>query len=236
MTAEEKCDMVPSMKACEKPTKMFPNGRTGTEAGEAIHRYHKEEVCDECREARNKRYRERRYERSPWMQPHEVTMECERRTKKFPNGKTGLHAGFAAHQRIGEKPCRPCYEANREYSAARMRGKQEQYREKQLIRNRRRRARKLDLPEEKYSVEDIARKYGTTCYLCETEVDLSITDRNHPGFRNLDHLVPLHHESCPGDIEENVRITHGLCNRKKNGSLIEDLALPFDPPGEGERE
>ena len=109
------------MKSCERPTEKYPNGLTGTESGERLHRKLKEEACEECREARNRGSRERRYEQSPWLHPHEVSMECEKRTKKFPNGKTGLSAGFGAHRRAGETPCEPCLEANRKYNARKMR-------------------------------------------------------------------------------------------------------------------
>jgi 5-methylcytosine-specific restriction endonuclease McrA len=157
-------------------------------------------------------------------------MECERTTRMHPNGTTGTNAGFGAHERAGEEPCKPCLDAKREYNSARMKEKYGKYRHKQLARNRKRRATKRGLPSDAYSLGLVVETYGAVCYLCEGEVDLSITDRNDPRFRNIDHLVPLSNEDSPGDILENVRITHGLCNRRKGSLLIEDLDLPFSPP------
>lgn len=247
------------MKACEKPTKKHPNGRTGTQAGAKAHRDRKEPICEECREAENKRYRERYYKKAPWMHPQEVNMECERRTKKFPNGTTGTNAGFGAHERAGETPCEPCLKAKREYNAARMRKNysryqeskleyQKRYREehKDLIKRQRRRyylanraayeARKRarmerikELTVEPFDGEDVTRAHGEICYLCETPVDLN----REPGWSTspqLDHVHPISSEKTPGHVLSNVRWTHARCNLVKGAKMMEDLELPLPAP------
>lgn len=249
------------MKACEKPTKMHPNGRTGTQAGVGAHRYRKEPLCDECREAENKRGREARYKKSPWMHPQEVNMECERRTKKFPNGTTGTNAGFGAHERAGEKPCEPCAKAKREYNAARMRKNYGRYRDRKLeyqkryreenkdlikAQNRRyylankaaheaikraRMERIKELTVEPFGGEDVTRAHGEICYLCETPVDLS----REPGWSTspqLDHVHPISCEETPGHVLSNVRWTHARCNLVKGAKMMEDLDLPLPVPVE----
>lgn len=45
-------------KICEKPTKKYPNGRTGTTAGASAHRTAKEKCCPECHEAKKEAHRE----------------------------------------------------------------------------------------------------------------------------------------------------------------------------------
>lgn len=43
-------------------------------------------------------------------------MECEKPTKKHPNGRTGTVAGRTAHRRAGEEACPLCSEAAKAYS------------------------------------------------------------------------------------------------------------------------
>jgi Recombination endonuclease VII len=35
---------------------------------------------------------------------------CEKPTRAYPQGRTGTDAGYTAHRRAGEVPCRPCME------------------------------------------------------------------------------------------------------------------------------
>lgn len=38
---------------------------------------------------------------------------CQRPTVKYPNGRTGLPAGYDAHRTAGEPPCSPCGQAHK---------------------------------------------------------------------------------------------------------------------------
>lgn len=243
---------------CEKKTSKFPNGRTGTEAGEAAHRYAKEEPCEACLGARNKAAKLRNSNKSltaPWRQPYVMERACDERSSKYPKGKRGTTAGFNTHKRMNDEPCQECLEAQhakrRHYTKetydrykdkklAYMRGYREENRErikewrKEYYRLnpeknsqswRKRRARLRDLPSEKYAEKDITRLYGTTCYLCAQPVDLSIEEG--PLRRNVEHLIPISHPDCPGDLLSNVRWSHSQCNLLKGDSLMEDIADLF---------
>lgn len=243
---------------CEKKTSKFPNGRTGTEAGEAAHRYAKEEPCEACLEARNRTAKLRHSNKNltaPWRQPYTMERTCDERTSKFPKGKRGTVGGFNTHKRAKEDPCQECLEAKREYGRKRTKRTYDRYREKKLaymkqyreenrerIREwskeyyrlnpeknsqswRTRRARKKALPTEKYTEADITHEYGNTCYLCAQPVDLSIEEG--PLRRNIEHLVPISHPDCPGDLLSNVRWSHSQCNLLKSDSLMEDVADLF---------
>lgn len=193
------------------------------------------------------------------MQPHEVTIECERRTKKFPNGKTGTNAGFASHVNAGEKPCEPCAKANREYRASWMRENYSQYRERkleyqkqyrdenrELIRTqsrnyylankatkealkRARLERVRELTVERFSGEDVTRAHGEVCYLCETPVDPN-GESGWSTSPHLDHVHPISCEETPGHVLSNVRWTHARCNLVKGVKMVEDLELPLPVP------
>lgn len=243
---------------CEKKTSKFPNGRTGTEAGEAAHRYAKEEPCEACAEARTRTSRLRRINKTltaPWRQPYTIERACDERTSKFPLGKRGTYAGAQAHARAKEKPCPECLEARRAYLRKHTKENYDKYKDKKLAYQakyreenrerikewskeyyrlhpeknsqswRTRRARKKALPTEKYTEADITRLYGTTCYLCAQPVDLSIEEG--PLRRNIEHLIPISHPDCPGDLLSNVRWSHSKCNRLKSDSLMEDVADLF---------
>lgn len=186
-------------------------------------------------------------------------MECERRTKQFPNGKTGTNAGYIAHKSAGEEPCESCLKAGREYSAANTRKNYNKYRERKLeyqkryreenkelikIQNRNyylankaareaikraRLERIKELTVEPFTGEDVTRAHGETCYLCEAPVDLS----KEPGWStspHLDHVHPISCEETPGHVLSNVRWTHAKCNLAKGVRMVEDLDLPLPVP------
>lgn len=243
---------------CEKKTSKFPNGRTGTEAGERAHRYAKEEPCEACLEARNRTSKLRRIEKTltePWRQPYTMERACDERTSRFPQGKRGTTAGFITHKRMNDEPCSECLKAERENNRKRTKETYDKYKDKKLAymrgyrkenrerieewrkeyyrlnpgKNsqswRTRRARKKALPAEKYTEKDITRLYGTTCYLCAQPVDLSLEEG--PLRRNIEHLIPISHPDCPGDLLSNVRWSHNKCNLLKGDSLMEDAAHLF---------
>lgn len=243
---------------CEKKTNKYPNGRTGTEAGEAAHRYAKEEPCEACAEARIRESRLRRTNKTltaPWRQPYTMERVCDERTSKYPLGKRGTYAGAGAHKRAQEEPCPECLKARREYLKKHTKENYDKYKGKKLayqakyreensekIREsskayrkanpgkstqgwRTRKARKKALPTEKYTEKDITRLYGNICYLCAQPVDLSLEEG--PLRRNVEHLIPISHPDCPGDLLSNVRWSHNRCNLRKNDALLEDVAHLF---------
>jgi hypothetical protein len=48
-------------------------------------------------------------------------MACAKPTKMFPEGRTGTRNGYAAHQKAGDEPCRPCTDAHSALSITRRR-------------------------------------------------------------------------------------------------------------------
>lgn len=82
---------------------------------------------------------------------------------------------------------------------------------------RRRRARLRNSLTEKYTLDDVLNAYGTTCYLCNTEIDLNAPRRiGTVGWENglhLEHVIDI--AKGGNDVLENVRPSHGLCNLKK---------------------
>ena len=243
---------------CEKKTNKYPNGRTGTEAGDMAHRYAKEEPCEACLEARNRAAKLRSLEKTltaPWRQPYTMERACDERTSKFPKGKRGTTAGFNTHKRMNDEPCPECLEAEREEGRRWTKETYDKYKDKKLayqakyreenrekIREwsreyykanpgknteswRRRKARKKALPTEKYSEKDITRLYGSVCYLCAEPVDLEL--EKGPLRRNVEHLIPISHPDCPGDILRNVRWSHEKCNLRKGKRTPEEVTHLF---------
>lgn len=90
----------------------------------------------------------------------------------------------------------------------------------------RRELRKSLVRSEKYTTQNILDKWGTVCYLCNEEIDLSIRrsfkDKTE-GWQKaltLDHVIPLS-EGGP-DTPDNVRPTHASCNTKKGTKVLEE--------------
>ena len=83
-----------------------------------------------------------------------------------------------------------------------------------------RRALKMELAHEKYSIEDILTKWGTDCHLCSQPIDLSAERRvGRNGWKmglHLDHVISL--SNGGSDTIDNVKPSHGACNIKKNNS------------------
>lgn len=83
--------------------------------------------------------------------------------------------------------------------------------------NAARRARRSGVNRIPYKESDVLDLYGTICYICGEDIDLSASRKvgvlNWQRGLHLDHVVPL----CLNgdDTLENVRPTHALCNIKK---------------------
>lgn len=82
-----------------------------------------------------------------------------------------------------------------------------------------RRAWKRDAFVEEVRAEVLLELYGTSCYLCETQI-------YQPRDMHMDHVVPL---SRGGEHSvANVRPTHKACNLRKSDRLLSELDLPFN--------
>ena len=82
---------------------------------------------------------------------------------------------------------------------------------------RRRRAKIRNSGFDFYTEQQVLETYGTICYLCDKEIDLSAPRRvGLPGWENglhIDHVIPIS-KNGP-DTLKNVRPTHGKCNIDK---------------------
>lgn len=231
-------------RKCDVPTQKYPEGRRGSVAGYHCHMKAKETPCEECREARHRDSAEKnRLEKQAKREAIEkqYPLVCERPTAKNPEGRRGTRSGYRAHRYAGQDPCEECAKGAKEQSAKRREENRDSIHEytKEYYRknydkwegySRKRRSLRNSLPHEPYTHQDITDAHGTVCHLCKTEVDTSL-----PWGRDdspaADHLWPLSKEGCPGDVLSNVFWTHALCNVKKGDRFVEELALPFAPPG-----
>ncbi len=85
---------------------------------------------------------------------------------------------------------------------------------------RKRRALKKNSDHSTYTVDEVLLKYGTSCYICNIEIDLNASRRTGKkdwkiGLQ-IDHMKSI--ANGGSDTIDNVRPTHGLCNAKKNKS------------------
>lgn len=210
---------------CEKATRKFPGGRTGTMAGHSAHRHLKEEPCKDCRYA----YNSRRSKVSAIKQPANPEYQCMLRTSTYPAGATGTYAGMRRHEQANEVPCEPCAEAGRAYVRKAHMKHYYENRQDMVVRNMRRRSERKAWRHKPYTAKEITESFGTTCYLCEHEVDLQ-SKSGSPLSASIDHVMPLHITSGPGDQLSNVRWTHLRCNLRKGTRTVGQCALPFPVP------
>lgn len=255
-------DMLPGM-VCHKPTKKYPDGRTGTVAGYIAHSSAKESPCSECHSARQE-YRQRyradnrelvkqkqhdyyqkvrervlKEKKEYYAENREEMLELERIYRD--NNRERLQEYQRQwYSKNREKVTSQKRESNKKWYDAnpeRVRARRKAYRESSCGKvatwerenAQRRRALKRALPSDGYSIDDLTRTHGTVCYLCETEVDINLPmgTRVSP---EIDHVHPLSHPDCPGDVLPNVRWTHKACNSSKGPKLVSELELPFPAP------
>ena len=189
----------------------------------------------------------------------ERDLSCEKPTPSSPDGVRGARAGFYRHKRAEETPCPECAEAWRVYHLEAYHAKKDQYREKRnAAAATRREAKREELREydrryyqehkdrsrvirrarhtrakatwDGHTTETIIETHGSDCYLCGTPVDPGLP-AGYSDSPQRDHVVPLTDPESPGDVIENVRLTHARCNLAKSHKRVEDLDLPFMPPG-----
>ena len=86
----------------------------------------------------------------------------------------------------------------------------------------RRRAKKRSNGYEKYSDKDVIEMYGIVCYLCNKEIDITLSRKvGSERWREslqIDHVIPV--SKGGPDFLNNVRPTHALCNNLKNDTII----------------
>jgi hypothetical protein len=89
---------------------------------------------------------------------------------------------------------------------------------KTLERNRRRKVRILGNGFSPYTEQEVLEKYGTSCYLCNEEIDFSAPRwTKYSGWERGFHIEHVLDIALGGsDTLENVRPSHGLCNLRKN--------------------
>jgi 5-methylcytosine-specific restriction endonuclease McrA len=150
----------------------------------------------------------------------------------------GTKSGYDWHRRDAkEDPCEPCRDAMKLYwvEMRSRRGREitlmRKEREKNntyMIEARSRRARKgralrNGVDHDGYTKFDVLDNYGTDCYLCKKPIDLDAPRRaGMPGWEKglqIDHVYPIMRGGS--DTLDNVRPTHGLCNNRKNATIIE---------------
>lgn len=85
-----------------------------------------------------------------------------------------------------------------------------------------RRARKLGVLSEPYTVRQVLNLYGTDCHLCDEPIDLEAPRSGRKkGWQfglHIDHLIPL--SKGGSGLLQNVRPSHAICNLKKSNKLV----------------
>ena len=193
----------------------------GTYAGYLVHRRAKEPACQECRAANNE-YGKQYLKNNP-----------EKRQAKFERDKAWE---LVNPEKVKQKYKR-YYESHREQQIANSRRWRDANVEKDkatrsfwwknntdkaAVYNSTRRARRLGNLHEPYTEQQVLDTYGTSCYLCGSEIDLDAPRRVGRVVwefgLHLDHVIPLRHAGP--DCLENVKPAHGICNVKKQSSII----------------
>ena len=86
------------------------------------------------------------------------------------------------------------------------------------VSKRRRRARIALVESERYTTEQVLKKFGSKCHLCQEPIDLDAPRWTaQPGWErglHLDHVVRIADGGL--DVLENIRPAHAQCNLKKH--------------------
>jgi 5-methylcytosine-specific restriction endonuclease McrA len=83
---------------------------------------------------------------------------------------------------------------------------------KKVVRENRRRARKMATETSVFSYQDVINKHGLQCHVCNEEVNLDLK-YPHSQSKSLDHVIPL--SKGGGHVLSNVKVTHLSCNIRK---------------------
>ena len=91
---------------------------------------------------------------------------------------------------------------------------------KALIRVRSRKIKMKGNGVERYTLEQVLEEYGSVCYLCEQDIDLTLPRKiGVEGWEfglHLDHVTPI--SKGGPDCLENVAPSHAICNLTKRGN------------------
>lgn len=118
---------------------------------------------------------------------------------------------------IAKKANAKYLKANKEKESERKRLYKQNNRAKVALVEASRRARKMNLGGERYTLEQVFDKWGKDCHICQKPIDLTAPRRvGKNGWKkglHIDHLISLSNGGL--DILDNVRPAHGYCNIKK---------------------
>lgn len=89
--------------------------------------------------------------------------------------------------------------------------------------SQRRRARKLEAPNDGHTIKDVLELYGSNCHICNEPIDLEAPrSTKKEGWKkglHIDHLIPLSRGGT--NLLENVRPSHGICNLLKHVDILD---------------
>lgn len=70
--------------------------------------------------------------------------------------------------------------------------------------------------------EDLLARDGNICYLCNEPIDYERYRRSYPNGAWIDHVESIFEKGAEADRLENLRLTHGKCNRAKWHKPLEE--------------
>jgi len=175
----------------------------GTNAGYQKHCRDKTIKCEPCKESH------REYLNGYYSKNSE-NIKSNRRKKYLENPE---------HERENSRQWRlKNLEANRVYQRQHKKENPHLKRESE----RRRRANRFNNGFEYYKESEVLEIYGTICYICNIDIDLSAPRlAGASGWEvglHIDHVVPL--SKGGSDTLDNVRPAHGSCNVKKHANPL----------------
>lgn len=114
------------------------------------------------------------------------------------------------------------YQENKEYIINKVKNYRQQNIEVERSAKRRRRARIKNNGYEFYTEKQVLELYGTNCYLCNTEIDMSAPRLvGRPGWQtglHIEHVIDI---ALGGpDTLSNVRPAHAICNLTKKPAEV----------------
>ena len=178
----------------------------GTHSAYRRHLLYKEIPCDACKQARKE-----------WAAVH------------YQKNKTKINAKYKKYYEANKEKIKEYLrEYNKENNEKLTAQKREYYQKNKDAHQaamRRREIAKRGTRVEKYTTQDVLDKWGTSCHICNEEIDL--TAPRSPRFKgwqrglHLDHVVPVSKGGT--DTLDNVKPSHALCNLNKFTSNIDEL-------------
>lgn len=176
----------------------------GTNAGYAKHYANKERACEACIQA-NKAYRK------AWREKNKSSV-LESRRKYREYNRDQINAKSREWARNNPELAKQLIKNWRETNL----DKERSYKRKSQRKRR-------SAYSEEYLESDVLSMYGSICYLCNKEIDLSlprhIGDAGWENSLHIDHVMPLSKGGT--DTIDNVRPTHARCNLIKSDSIIQ---------------